>query len=228
MSRLIPLVKVVITLIISFVPRYAMNSLESSKFPLAGMQLDIQYVLFVLLLVILIPSCQDMPPVPSAGLVKGSGSFQAGCNLLENMGLLSTSDNELLKVLDPKAYGMLETLRTAASTQNPASRAIHTIDPSLFPCHAFHFNCQTPTHTDNKDDPRLWAVVHSFGNYTKGGEFHISTLNLTIPFRPRDTIWLRGNVLEHCIKPWDGGQRISCASFVHKSHFSYYKLPFDF
>jgi hypothetical protein len=132
-------------------------------------------------------------------------------------------DNLVLQHIDPEAHRMLTELRQK-SNDIGSSKAFQSVDSSLFPSHFMLFNCKTKKHFDEKDHPQLWAPLHAFGNFTSGGEVYITTLGLIIPFLPGDSLYIRGNCLEHEILPWKGGQRICYASFVHKSVLDYHNI----
>ncbi|KAF8523824.1 hypothetical protein JB92DRAFT_3109802 [Gautieria morchelliformis] len=138
------------------------------------------------------------------------------CNLLMELSELMSTNNAILGKLDPDAHRMLTELRAAAN-QIGGSRSTLSVDSSLYPCHALLYNCQTPEYLDEKDHPYMWATLHAFGTFTSGGEVEMPSLGLLIPFCPGDSIFIRGNVLPHKVRRWEGGQRISFTSFAHKS-----------
>ena len=98
----------------------------------------------------------------------------------------------------------------------PHVRARSSIDPFLFQGRSFIYNRQTPNHTDKREPLVGWNPLFVTGQFT-GGRLRVRRLGLRMWFGPGACIWVRGRILAHEVEPFDGGQRISVASFMHQS-----------
>lgn len=74
-------------------------------------------------------------------------------------------------------------------------------------------------HTDRKDG---WVLVQCFGNFDEeGGQTVCSGLGLIFNMCPGDIILMRSAILEHYVRPWLTGKRVSCVYWTHAGMFEY-------
>lgn len=138
--------------------------------------------------------------------------------------LLSGAVNALLQAIDPAQYEALETLRKHGMDEHPILAAISSMDPLVMEGRAIMFNRQTPIHPDRQDPFKSWATMITLGSFNEGGELTIPRLNLDMQYLPGDTVIVRGRILEHEVKAWGPGQRISVAHFTHETLWQSYGM----
>ena len=64
-------------------------------------------------------------------------------------------------------------------------------------------NMRTTLHRDVSDPPLGWAAMATFGSY-EGGELCIADVQVKLPYRPRDIVFLRAWALKHFITKFKG------------------------
>lgn len=145
-----------------------------------------------------------------------SAAYSACAKLVDQLRDLSYKLNETLRLLDPDAYNAHRELREKLKAMYAHVRARSAIDPFLFQGRSIIYNRQTPNHRDKREPKIGWTPLFVAGNFT-GGWLRIRRLGLRMWYGPGACIFLRGGLLPHEVEPFDGGQRICVASFLHQS-----------
>lgn len=143
---------------------------------------------------------------------------------ISKLAFLSRAVNALLKAIDPVQYEALEVLHKLGMNEHPFLSAMSSLDPLVMEGRAIMFNRQTPKHPDRQDPGRSWATMVTFGKFSRGGELSIPRLNLDMQYLPGHAVVIRGRILEHEVKSWGPGQRISVAHFTHDSLWQSYNM----
>jgi hypothetical protein len=162
-------------------------------------------------------SIKNEEPTISTDFIKSGSQFSRTTNAVAEMKGLSLLVNTILEKIDKNQFEALKSLHTKICQLYPAVEAISSIDPLLMEGRAIMFNRKTPPHKDRLDPLRSWATMITFGDFTEGGDCYIDRLRLRIRYLPGDAIIIRGRILEHEVKDWGPGQRISIAHFTHSS-----------
>lgn len=137
--------------------------------------------------------------------------------MYRNLSSLSTSVNEVVRIADPVFHGHQQLLRKAVEEAHPIATCMNAIDPLLFEGREILFNRRSGVHRDSQDPQLAYAGLFAAGNFTEGGELELPDLKLTLRLKPGDFVLIRGRVLQHGIRDWDGGQRICIPHFTHTS-----------
>ena len=158
---------------------------------------------------------KNAEPTISKDFIKSGSQFSTTTTAVAEMKSLSLIVNTLLEKIDKNQFEALKCLHEKISSKHPIFKALSSIDPLMMEGRAIMWNRKTPSHVDRLDPYRAWAVMITFGNFTKGGECYIEHLRLRIRYLPGDVIIIRGRILPHEVEEWGPGQRISMAHFTH-------------
>jgi hypothetical protein len=157
----------------------------------------------------------DIKPC-SEFIFKSGDSFNAMCQLIFQLRLLSHRINAFLKFADPDHHAELLKVVEKINALIPSYKSLCAIDPLLYEGREILFNRLSGLHTDSQDPPLGYAILAAFGDF-KGGYVYLPNLGLRIRLHPGDVILLRGRVVPHVIEEWDEGQRICIPHFTHSS-----------
>lgn len=83
-------------------------------------------------------------------------------------------------------------------------------------------NLNVDPHRDRTDRKDGWVLVQCFGDFDEeGGQTVCPELGLIFNMRPGDIILMRSAILEHYVRPWLTGKRVSCVYWTHAGMFDY-------
>jgi hypothetical protein len=155
--------------------------------------------------------------VPSPETFRSGGAFARTAKLYQDLQPLSKRINETIKQVDPIFFEALSELNRLSTKKHPSLAAWKSVDPLLFEGREILYNRLSGPHRDHQDPKLAYAGLFAAGNFRSGGELYFPDLNLYVRLHPGDFVLIRGRVLVHEIKEWEGGQRISIPHFTHTS-----------
>jgi hypothetical protein len=155
--------------------------------------------------------------VPSPECLTSGGVFARMAELYRQFDLLSKKINEVIQVVDPQFFAALTELHKVATAKHPSLAAWTSVDSLLLEGREVLFNRRSGRHRDSQDPRLAYASLYAAGNFKSGGYIYFHALNLRVRLLPGDFVLIRGRDLEHEVKAWEGGQRISILHFTHTS-----------
>jgi hypothetical protein len=161
--------------------------------------------------------CQGMGKiVPSPEFLRTGKRYNATCQLVKDLAIISHRVNAVIKFGDPTHYEKVKAAREELCRRIPGYEAISALDPLLYDGRELIFNRWAGLHTDPQDPTNGWAILVAAGNF-KHGMVCFPHLGLCIRLIPGDIVAFRGRVIPHSVPMWSGGQRICIPHFIHSS-----------
>jgi hypothetical protein len=154
--------------------------------------------------------------VPSPEFVGTGKKYNATCQLLKDLAIVSHRVNAVIEFGDPSHYEEIKAARKELCRRIPGYEALCSLDPLIYDGREIILNRWAGLHTDSKDPIDSWAVLVAAGNF-KCGVVYFPHLGLRIRLSPGDIVAFRGRVIPHAVPMWSGGQRICIPHFIHSS-----------